>query len=234
MRGRRPRTAIAPARCRSCAARCARAAGSASTVFLLAEPQERETLLVDAGFDEIFVTQGPRPCGCRVRSTSSGSTCRARPSRIAQAALSAPRVSRRTRPRTWPEGRRTVDAMRLASRRSAVPARRRVVDTLRDRHPSVLLSGREDAQSVTLERLVVPEGSRGCGLGSAVMRDLVAYADRCGKQVRLTPSGAFGGRPRRLASFYARFGFVPNEGERRDPACREGMYRNPRTPSRPR
>lgn len=46
-------------------------------------------------------------------------------------------------------------------------------------------------------------------------------------QVRLTPSGAFGGSPRRLALFYARFGFVPNEGTKRDPTCRESMHRNP-------
>ena len=59
------------------------------------------------------------------------------------------------------------------------------------------------------------------------MRDLIAYADRQGKQVRLTPSGAYGGAPRRLTRFYARFGFVANAGPRRDPACRESMYRDP-------
>jgi GNAT superfamily N-acetyltransferase len=97
---------------------------------------------------------------------------------------------------------------------------------LRDRHPSVLLGVREDARSVTLERLIVPGDRRGRGLGSALMRDLVAYADRHGKQVRLTPSGAFGGAPRRLAGFYARFGFVPDEGADR------GMYRDPRSAGR--
>jgi GNAT superfamily N-acetyltransferase len=95
------------------------------------------------------------------------------------------------------------------------------------RHPTVLLGAREDARSITLDRLIVPSGSRGRGVGSAVMRDLVAYADRHGKQVRVTPSGAFGGAPRRLAGFYARFGFVPNEGAQRDPACGERMYRDP-------
>jgi GNAT superfamily N-acetyltransferase len=104
-----------------------------------------------------------------------------------------------------------------------------VLQTLRERHPSILVGAREDTRSITLDRLIVPSGSRGRGLGSALMRDLVAYADRQGKQVRLTPSGAFGGAPRRLARFYARFGFVPNEGTRRDPACRESMYRNPAT-----
>lgn len=111
--------------------------------------------------------------------------------------------------------------------------RRRAVQILRDRHPAVLLGGREDARSITLEKLIVPAGIRGRGLGSAVMRDVVAYADRHGKQVRLTPSGAFGGSPRRLARFYARFGFVSNKGPTRDPACGESMYRNPATAARP-
>jgi GNAT superfamily N-acetyltransferase len=98
---------------------------------------------------------------------------------------------------------------------------------LRERHPSLLLGLREDADSITLEKLIVPGGSRGRGLGSALMADLVDHADRRGKQLRLTPSGAFGASPRRLAGFYARFGFVPNEGDLHDPACPESMYRDP-------
>lgn len=108
-----------------------------------------------------------------------------------------------------------------------------VVPALQRRHPAVVLRGREDACSITLEQLFVPSGSRGRGLGSALMRDLVAYADRHAKQIRLTPSGAFGGSPRRLATFYARFGFVRNQGAQRDPACAESMYRNPITAPRP-
>ena len=122
--------------------------------------------------------------------------------------------------------------MSIARRRSSQTRGRRVIQGLRDRHPDVVLGAHEDERSNTLERLIVPDGSRGRGLGSALIRDLVAYADRHGKQVRLTPSGAFGGSPRRLAAFYARFGFVPNEGARRDPACREAMYRNPATAAR--
>ncbi len=124
--------------------------------------------------------------------------------------------------------------MPIARRRSTATPGRRVVQALRDRHPDVMLCAHEDQRSITLERLIVPYGSRGRGLGSALIRDLVAYADRHGKQVRLTPSGAFGGSPRRLAAFYERFGFVTNEGARRDPACRERMYRNPGTAARAR
>jgi GNAT superfamily N-acetyltransferase len=105
------------------------------------------------------------------------------------------------------------------------------IQAVRERHPGVLMGAREDARTITLEKLIVPGDRRGHGLGSALMRDLVAYADRQGKQLRLTPSGAYGGVPRRLARFYARFGFVPNEGARRDPACRESMYRNPARPA---
>ena len=102
---------------------------------------------------------------------------------------------------------------------------------MRERHPAVLVAAREDGRSITLDKLIVPGGSRGRGLGSAVMRDLAAYADCHRKQLRLTPSAAYGGLPRRLARFYARFGFVPNEGAARDPACRETMYRDPRPAS---
>lgn len=110
-----------------------------------------------------------------------------------------------------------------------IPRRRGVVQTLSACHPTVLINASEDAHSITLDRVIVPSGSRGRGIGSALMCDLLAYADRYGKQVRLTPSGAFGASPRRLAGFYRRFGFVPNEGAQRDPACRERMYRNPAT-----
>jgi hypothetical protein len=103
------------------------------------------------------------------------------------------------------------------------------VQTLRHRHPPVLVGAPEDGCSI---ELVAPAGSRGRGPGSAVMRDLVGDADRHGKRVRLTPSGAFGGVPRRLACFYARFGFVPNEGAQRDRECRESMCRNPATAAR--
>ncbi len=119
----------------------------------------------------------------------------------------------------------------------STPRRRsdqRVSHTLHERHPAVVLRASEDARSITLEKLVVPVGVRGRGFGSAVMRDLIAYADSYGKQVRLTPSGAFGSSPRRLAVFYARFGFVRNMGAQRDSACRERMYRNPRPVSDPR
>ena len=104
-----------------------------------------------------------------------------------------------------------------------------VSDTLREHHPAVLLRACEDVRSITLEKLIVPAGVRGQGIGSAVMRDLIAYADRFGKQIQLTPSGAFGSSPRRLVVFYARFGFVRNIGAQHDPACRESMYRNPVT-----
>jgi GNAT superfamily N-acetyltransferase len=125
--------------------------------------------------------------------------------------------------------------MAIPRRRPAVAPRSRsrgdAVETLRAGHPALLINAREDARSITLDRLLVPSDRRERGLGSAFMCDLVAYADRCGKQVRLTPSGAFGASPRRLAAFYRRFGFVPNEGTQRDPACGERMYRDP--PSAP-
>lgn len=76
-----------------------------------------------------------------------------------------------------------------------------------------------------LSKIVVGKESRGKGIGSEVMRRLVAFADRHGLRIGLTPSGDFGGSVGRLKRFYRGFGFKPYKGFDH----RETMEREPLT-----
>lgn len=88
----------------------------------------------------------------------------------------------------------------------------------------------EKADAITLHKVVVPESSRGGGVGSAFMDDLTAYADRAGKRIDLTPSTDFGATSvARLKRFYAKHGFVENKGRNADYAISQAMYRLPTT-----
>jgi len=63
-----------------------------------------------------------------------------------------------------------------------------------------------------LDRIVVPADKRGTGIGSQVMQHIVDYADRTGKDIRLTPDTSFGGTSvARLTRFYKGFGFQKNK-----------------------
>ncbi|KVT91860.1 hypothetical protein WK59_03750 [Burkholderia ubonensis] len=86
--------------------------------------------------------------------------------------------------------------------------------------------GRDGA--ITLSRIVVPEGERQSGVGSAFMRDLTHYADEHGARIALSPSTDFGASSvGRLRDFYRRHGFVENKGRNRDFEVSESMYREP-------
>lgn len=74
-----------------------------------------------------------------------------------------------------------------------------------------------------LSKIVVGKELRGKGVGSEVMRRLVAFADRHGLRIGLTPSGDFGGSVGRLKRFYKGFGFKPYKGFDH----RESMEREP-------
>jgi len=74
----------------------------------------------------------------------------------------------------------------------------------------------------------VDKKSRGQGLGSAAMKALIAYADKNGKSIYLTPSKDFGASSvNRLKAFYKRFGFVENKGRNKDYRISGVMYRSP-------
>ncbi len=82
---------------------------------------------------------------------------------------------------------------------------------------------------LTLSKVVVPKDRRGAGVGSAVMNDLTAHADKHGKTIALSPDTSFGASSvGRLKDFYNGHGFVENKGRNRDFSLSESMYREPR------
>lgn len=82
---------------------------------------------------------------------------------------------------------------------------------------------------IVLDKIKVPEGQRGEGLGTKAMQELVNYADRTDKTIALTPSTDFGASSSaRLKAFYKRFGFVENKGRAADYEISESMYREPK------
>lgn len=81
---------------------------------------------------------------------------------------------------------------------------------------------------ITLAKIIVPEGERSSGKGTAAMQALIEYADKTGQRIALSPSEDFGGKKSRLLKFYKRFGFVENRGRNQDFAISESMVREPR------
>lgn len=102
------------------------------------------------------------------------------------------------------------------------------LDLLRQKYQGVKIdvSG-NPSRRYTINRVVVPDGERNKGIGSAVMNDILSQADADGARVSLTPSGDFGGNKSRLKDFYGRMGFVENRGRARDFEVSEEMYRDP-------
>jgi GNAT superfamily N-acetyltransferase len=85
------------------------------------------------------------------------------------------------------------------------------------------------ADSMSLDKVVVPKGARGAGLGTAFMKALTQEADRRKLRITLSPSTDFGGSSvARLKSFYKQFGFVENKGRNKDFAISDAMYRLPK------
>lgn len=81
---------------------------------------------------------------------------------------------------------------------------------------------------INISQIIVPEESRGNGIGSKAIQDLVDYADSTNQRITLTPSTDYGATSKkRLTNFYKRFGFIENKGNNRDFSTMEGMYRVP-------
>jgi hypothetical protein len=87
------------------------------------------------------------------------------------------------------------------------------------------ISKADDA--VRLDKLVIPEGKRNAGQGSAFMQALTQYADENNLNVVLTAAGDFGGSKAGQRRLYKRFGFVDNKGRAKDFRYQEGMIRQP-------
>jgi GNAT superfamily N-acetyltransferase len=85
----------------------------------------------------------------------------------------------------------------------------------------------ERPNQLVLNKVIVPQESRGSGIGSAFMKELIDYGNSSGKPIALTPSSDFGGNKSRLIEFYKRFGFVENKGKNKDYEISESMYKLP-------
>lgn len=90
----------------------------------------------------------------------------------------------------------------------------------------------EDEKVIDLNTIIIPKEDRKKGIGSAIVNDVIDYADRVGKRVELTPAvkDDFQGTTSRsrLVKFYKRFGFVENKGRNKDFTINAGkLFRNP-------
>lgn len=77
----------------------------------------------------------------------------------------------------------------------------------------------------TIEISSIIISNRGRGIGSAVMQDIVKYADDEGYQLILNASDSYGGDVDNLYKFYERFGFVKNMGDNANLNFKHNMIR---------
>lgn len=96
-------------------------------------------------------------------------------------------------------------------------------DLLKNKFPDLKVSISESADNIILDKVIVPDKSK--GTGTKFMNELIADADLKGKAIGLTPSADFGGNKKRLTEFYKRFGFVDNKGKNKDFTISESMVR---------
>jgi hypothetical protein len=102
------------------------------------------------------------------------------------------------------------------------------LEALQEEFPGVELDVHENRAGILeLDRIVVPEGERNAGVGSAVMRRLSEIADDRSQPIALTPATDFGGTKAGLERFYRRHGFVPNKGRAKDFGTTQAWIRKP-------
>ncbi len=90
-----------------------------------------------------------------------------------------------------------------------------------------------DKDYIKIQTITIPKGDRKQGLGSEVMEDITALADKEQIKIVLTPGSKddhHGTTSRgRLVKFYKRFGFVENKGRNKDFRMNAGdMFRRPK------
>lgn len=105
---------------------------------------------------------------------------------------------------------------------------RGLYESLKAEHPDVRLGLQAQPDKIHLDLLIVPEGQRGQGIGSSIIRRVTATADELGVPTTVTPSTDFGGTKSGLDRLYRRHGFKPNRGRTRDFSTRASMIRFPR------
>lgn len=110
--------------------------------------------------------------------------------------------------------------------------RSEIQDIINSKYDLTHFSVFERPNEITLNMIEVPKADRKQGIGTAVMNDLVNYADAKNKRIVLTPGlndPRHGTTSRtRLVKFYKRFGFVENKGRNKDFSISDGMYREPK------
>ena len=100
---------------------------------------------------------------------------------------------------------------------------------VKTKNPNVDFSIYEKGNEITLSKILVSKESRGTGIGTKAMEDLIQYADDRGSRILLTPSKDFGASSvSRLNDFYKRFGFSENKGAKKDFSTKESMIREPK------
>lgn len=85
---------------------------------------------------------------------------------------------------------------------------------------------------IKIDMIEINKSERGQGLGSAIMNDIINYADANNKEINLVPAlkdDMHGTTSRnRLVKFYKRFGFIENKGRNIDFSKTSGsMIRKP-------
>jgi hypothetical protein len=108
------------------------------------------------------------------------------------------------------------------------------LESLRRRHPGVVINVSERQDGITLSLIRVPRELQRQGKAEAALSDLLRYADRHAKPVALTPERVGNGASEAaLKRWYRKHGFVPNSGRNKNWAFRESMIREPRPLERP-
>ena len=84
----------------------------------------------------------------------------------------------------------------------------------------------EKKNTISIDNMVVKKEYRNQGVGTAILSDVIDYADRVRKTITLTPTSEFGTKER-LKKWYKANGFVENKGRKTDFTISDTMYRLP-------
>jgi predicted GNAT family acetyltransferase len=90
-----------------------------------------------------------------------------------------------------------------------------VLSEIEQKHPGAVVSAYETGHKIELTQIKVPEGARGQGVGTDIVKSLQDYARSVGKPIVIRPA-ADKGRKADLNRFYRRLGFVQNKGRNMD------------------
>jgi GNAT superfamily N-acetyltransferase len=90
-----------------------------------------------------------------------------------------------------------------------------LVKSLELRYPGLILFVSRKNNEIHIHEIKVPEGMRGQGIGSQVIREIQNYAKSLKLPVTLIPEPEARYKAK-LLKFYKDLGFYPNSGRRRD------------------